>query len=71
MIGFLLRLYLYKIITWSGEKQTPNSKYLLRLIKGKSKVQGKNISSERVLNFDQWKRFSENCKPMRVWLWLA
>ena len=23
------------------------------------------------LNFDQWKTFSENYKPMKVWLWLA
>ena len=29
------------------------------------------MSCERVLNFDQWKTFSENCKPIRVWLWLA
>ena len=37
----------------------------------RSKVQEKNMSCERVLNFDQWKTFSENYKPMRVWLWLA
>ena len=29
------------------------------------------MSCERVLNFDQWKIFSENYKPMRVWLWLV
>ena len=29
------------------------------------------MSSERALNFDQWQTFSENYKPMRVWLWLA
>ena len=28
------------------------------------------MSYERGLNFDQWKTFSENYKPMRVWLWL-
>ena len=43
--------------------------YVLELIKGRSKVQEKNMSSERGLNFDQWKMFSENYKPMRVWLW--
>ena len=26
---------------------------------------------KRALNFDQWKTFSENYKPMRVWLWLV
>ena len=35
------------------------------------KVQKKNMSCERALNFDKWKTFSENYKPMRVWLWLV
>ena len=26
---------------------------------------------ERAVNFGQWKTFSENYKPMRVWLWLV
>ena len=29
------------------------------------------MSSERALNFDQWKIFFENYKPIRVWLWLV
>ena len=29
------------------------------------------MSQERALNFDQWKTFHENYKPMRVWLWLV
>ena len=29
------------------------------------------MSCERALNFDQRKTFSENYKPMRVWLWLV
>ena len=37
----------------------------------KSKVQEKNISCERALNFDQWKTCSEKYEPMRVWLWLV
>ena len=41
------------------------------LNKRRSKVQEKNMSCERALNFDQWKTFSENYKPMRVWLWLV
>ena len=46
-------------------------KYLLELLKRRSKVQEKNMSCERGLNFDQWKTFSENSRPMRVWLWLV
>ena len=42
-----------------------------RVDKKRSKVQEKNMSQERALNFDQWKTFSENYKPMRVWLWLV
>ena len=46
-------------------------KYLLELIKRRSKVQEKNMSCEGRLNFDQWKTFSENYKPIRVWLWFV
>ena len=42
-----------------------------RVDKKRSKVQEKNMSQERALNFDQWKTFSENYKPIRVWLWLV
>ena len=62
MIGFPWKFL------WCGENQTPITKYL-ELIKRRSKVQEKNTSCERALNFDQWKTFSENYKPMRVWLW--
>ena len=44
---------------------------LPELIKRRSKVQENNMSCERGLNFDQWKTFSENSKPMRVWLWFV
>ena len=40
-------------------------------IKRRSKVQEKNMSCDRALNFDQWKIFFENYKPMRVLLWLV
>ena len=50
--------------------ETSNTKYL-ELLEIRSKVQEKNMSCERALNFDQWKLFSENYKPMRVWLWLV
>ena len=46
-------------------------KFLLELIKSNSKVQEKNMTCERALNFDQWWTFSENCKTIRVWLWLV
>ena len=35
-------------------------------IKRRSKVQENNMSCERALNFDQWKTFSENYKPMSL-----
>ena len=41
------------------------------LIKRRSKVQEKNMSCERALNFYQWKIFPENYRPMIVCLWLA
>ena len=46
-------------------------KYLLELIKRRLKLQEKNISCERNLNFDQWKAFFENYKPIKVWLLLV
>ena len=35
------------------KKKTPNSKYLLQLIKRRSKVQETNVSCERALSFHQ------------------
>ena len=69
LIGFLWRLYPDTIFLWCGKRWSPNNKYLLELIKRRSKVQEKNMSYERGLNFGQWKTFSENSKPMRLWLW--
>ena len=63
MIGISCSLYSHTIFLWCSEKQTSN--------KRRSKVQEKNMSCEHALNFDQWKTFSENYKPMRVWLWLV
>ena len=63
MIGFLCSLYSYTIfLSWGN--------YPLELIKRRSKVQEKNMSRERALNFHQWKIFFENYKPVRAWLWL-
>ena len=65
MIGFPWRLYSDKIFLCCG-----NTKYL-ELIKRRSKLEKNNMSCERTLNYDQWKPFSANCKPMRIWLWLV
>ena len=70
MIGFPWSLYSHTKFLCCGEKWTPNTKYLLELIKRRSKVQEKNASCERALNFEQWKKLSEKYKPMRVWLCL-
>ena len=35
-------------------------------MKRRSKVQEKNMTCERALNFDQLKAFSEKYKPMRI-----
>ena len=71
MIGFPWNLYSHTRFLWCGKKLIPNTKFLLELIKWRSKVQEKNISCERAFNFSQWKTFSEKYKPMRIWLWLV
>ena len=70
MAGFSWSLYSDTIFLRCREKQTPNTTYLLELIKRRSKVQ-KNMSWKRALNFDQWKKFSANYKPVRVWVCLV
>ena len=45
--------------------------YNISLNKSRPKVQEKNMSCERALNFNQWKTFYENYKPMTVWLWFV
>ena len=55
---------------WCGENEASNTKYL-ELIKRRLKVQENNMSCKRTLDFDKWKTFSKNSKPMRVWLWLV
>ena len=65
MIGFLWSLCLHTIFLWCGEKWTLNNKYPTELIKRRSKVQEKNMSCERALNFDQWKTSSKNYRPMK------
>ena len=53
--------------TKTKTKKTPNSKYLLQLIKTRSKVQETNVSWELALSFHQWKTFFENYKPITDW----
>ena len=65
-----ISLVWWEINLWTTASETSNTKYL-ELIKRRSKVQEKNMSCERALNFDQWKTFSENYEPMRVWLWFV
>ena len=60
MIGFLRSLYYIQYLFDVMRNKLPE------LIKRRSKVQEKNMSCERTLNFDQWKTFSENYRPMRV-----
>ena len=52
-------LYLHTIFLWCGEKWTSSTKYL-ELFKRRSKVQEKNMSCERALDFDQWKTVNES-----------
>ena len=72
MIDFPLKFVFTCSISlmWWEINPNPNSKYILELAKRRSKVQEKNMSCERALSFDQWKTFSVNYKPIRVWLWL-
>ena len=63
-VCFYIQQYFFGVVR--NKLQTLNIK-----IKRRSKVQEKNISCERPLNFDQPKTFSENYEPMRVWLWLV
>ena len=59
-----------RLLLWTTASETSNTKHL-ELIKRRSKVQEKNMSCKHALNFDQWKTFSENYKPMRFWLWFV
>ena len=53
---FVLRQYFFGVMRnklhWTTASETSNTKYL-ELIKRRSKVQEKNMSCERALNFDQ------------------
>ena len=53
MIGLLWSLYLYTVFLLCSEKEAPKYKYLLELMKRRLKVQEKNMSCKRALNFDQ------------------
>ena len=59
-------VFTYNIFLMWLEINSKQQISILELIKRRSKVQGKNMSQERALNFDQLKTFPENYKPMRV-----
>ena len=62
--------YLFQFFDFVRNKlQTAN--IYTRVNKKRSKIREKNMSWERALVFYQWKTFSENYKPMTVWLWLV
>ena len=61
-----IHIQYFFLVWWEIKLQTLNIK-----IKTRSKVQEKNMSWERALNFDQWKTFSKNYEQMRVWLCLV
>ena len=48
--------------------ESSNKKYLLEFIKRRSKARQNNISCGSTLKFDQCGTFSENYKPIRVWI---
>ena len=53
---FVLRQYFFNVmrnkLPWTTASETSNTKYL-EIIERRSKVQEKNMSCERALNFDQ------------------
>ena len=57
MIGFLWSLFAYNI--FFDVVEVNSKQYLIELIKRRSKVQEKNKSCKRALNFDQLKAFSK------------
>ena len=49
----------------------PQTKIFTRVNQNKIESSWQELPSERAVNFDQWKAFSENCKPIGVWLWFV
>ena len=62
--------YTYRFLWWS-QKSDLKQKYLVELIKRRSKFYEKNMSRDCASNFDQWKRFSGNYEPIRDWFWFV
>ena len=52
-------------------KSNLEQKFLLKLIKRRSKVHEKNMPRQRALNFDYRKTFFESYQPIRIWLCLV
>ena len=64
----ILRLVYFEVYIYIQYLLDVMRNKLPKLIKRRSRVQEKNMSCEFTLNFDQWKTFSKNYQPMRVWL---
>ena len=69
LVCYFQSMHLRAVFLWGSEKT--NRKYLLELMKWRSKVHQKNMSREKASDLDQWTLFSENYKPISVWLWFA
>ena len=69
--SFIYIQYFFDVVR--NKLQTIN--ICLRFIYNQYQMKIKSSRKEYVmwtcLNFDQWKKFSENYKPIRVWLWLV
>ena len=59
-------MHLRAVFISCSEKPNLDKKDLLLLIKRRSKVHQKNEPCEHTLNFDKWKTFTENYKPMKI-----
>ena len=57
----------FSIFLWCGKKQTPNYKYLLGLIKRRSRVQEKKMSCERSSNSFERERENHFQKTINQW----
>ena len=61
-------IYFYDVVR-KNFKQKISTRVNQKKIKSTS--EDENTSSGNTLNSDHWKTFLENCKPIRVWLWLV
>ena len=70
LVSFGWSLYSDAIFLWRVRNKLQTINIYLSCSKEDKKFK-KRMSGERGLNFDQWKTFPENFRPMRAWLWLV